>query len=196
MIFLSSCFYASSGESHEVTEVSDSTAEDTMSIENDEITDTVKIDYIELAEKEKKNNVIIITKSSFTLALYYDTIKVKEYIVALGKNPEDKTRVGDNATPLGIFYIVKIEDSSLWTHDFNDGKGEIEGAYGPFFLRLKTGAEETLSGKEWKGIGIHGTHDNSSIGTNASEGCIRMKNQELVDLIRFVQVNTRVEIRE
>jgi lipoprotein-anchoring transpeptidase ErfK/SrfK len=49
----------------------------------------------------------------------------------------------------------------------------IEKAYGPWFIRLKTG---------WKGIGIHGTHAPSSIGKNDTEGCIRLRNEELVEL--------------
>lgn len=171
-------------------------SEDSMAVKNEDIGDSLKIDYVLLSENEKEKNKIIISKENFTLALYYDTVKIKEYSVAVGKNPEDKTKAGDNATPLGSFFVIRIEDSSYWMHDFKDGKGEIEGAYGPFFLRLKTGSEETLSGKEWKGIGIHGTHDNSSIGTNASEGCIRMKNEELVDLMRFVETGTKVEIIE
>lgn len=171
-------------------------AEDSMTVKNADINDTFKIDYLLLAENEKEKNKIIIRKKNVTLTLFHDTVKVKEYTVALGKNPEDKNRSGDNATPLGKFYIIKIEDSSYWTHDFKDGKGEIKGAYGQYFMRLKTGKNETLSKKEWKGIGIHGTHDENSIGTNASEGCIRMKNEELIDLMRFVGIDTKVEIIE
>ncbi|MDD3804250.1 MAG: L,D-transpeptidase [bacterium] len=148
------------------------------------------------AEADKTNNLIIINKNKFTLEIWRGFVKLREFTVALGKNPNDKTRVGDNATPVGDFMIEKIEDSSDWTHDFNDGKGEIEGAYGPYFLRLKTGKEETVSGMAWTGIGIHGTHDNSSIGTNASEGCVRMKNEELVDMMKFVEVGTGVKIEE
>ena len=42
--------------------------------------------------------------------------------------------------------VDEIIASNNWTHDFNDGKGEIEGAYGPWFVSLETG---------WIGIGIH-----------------------------------------
>ena len=61
----------------------------------------------------------------------------------------------------------EVIDASYWTHDFGDGKGEIEGAYGPYFISLDT---SNLSGGAWDGIGIHGTHNPASIGTCASEG--------------------------
>ncbi|MDD6850571.1 MAG: L,D-transpeptidase [Veillonellaceae bacterium] len=38
----------------------------------------------------------------------------------------------------------------------------------------------------WDGIGIHGTHDPNSIGTNASEGCIRMYNQDVAELKEII----------
>jgi lipoprotein-anchoring transpeptidase ErfK/SrfK len=53
-----------------------------------------------------------------------------------------------------------------------------------------------LSGKAWTGIAIHGTHDPSSVGTNASEGCVRMNNNDLQELKRIVKVGTAVTIRE
>ena len=38
-----------------------------------------------------------------------------------------------------------------------------------------------------KGIGIHGTHDPLSIGTRATEGCIRLNNNDLVELVNVVR---------
>ena len=71
--------------------------------------------------------------------------------------------------------------------------GEIAGAYGPWFISLDT---EALSGGAWDGIGIHGTHDPQSIGTDASEGCIRLHNEDLQELRSVVKVGTVVEIKD
>ncbi len=139
---------------------------------------------------------IVIEKSNFTLTLYDGNRVVKVYPVAVGKNPGDKETVGDMRTPIGKFRIVSIHDASAWTHDFKDGKGEIKGAYGPWFLRLYTGKDATVSGKAWTGIGIHGTHAPESIGTCATEGCIHMKNEDIIDLKARVKIGTPVEIRE
>ena len=42
---------------------------------------------------------------------------------------------------------------------------------------------------------IHGTNEPWSIGQNVSSGCIRMTNDDVIDLYARVQVNTRVVVR-
>jgi lipoprotein-anchoring transpeptidase ErfK/SrfK len=103
-------------------------------------------------------------------------------------------KVGDMRTPEGNFYIEEIQDSRAWVHDFQDGKGPIRGAYGPWFLRLGTGADRTRSGKAWSGIAIHGTHDPDSIGALATEGCVRMHGADIEELKKLVKVGTPVSI--
>ena len=96
------------------------------------------------------------------------------YGISCGKNLGNKQKIGDLKTPEGVFHISEIEDASTWGHDFKDGKGKIEGAYGPWFLRLEIPGH--------KGIGIHGTHKPESIGTRDTEGCIRLNNKDIADL--------------
>ena len=43
-------------------------------------------------------------------------------------------------------------------------------------------------------IYIHGTHEEHKIGTPASHGCIRMKNEEVAELFNLVEVGTEVRI--
>ena len=131
---------------------------------------------------------VVISKSDFTLYLFEEDELIKTYPIAVGKNLGDKERVGDHKTPVGKFKVVSIENSSGWKHDFRDGKGVIAGAYGPWFLRLDA--------KGWKGIGIHGTHDPDSMGTNATEGCIRLNNEDIRELKTYAYKNMPVEIRE
>ena len=50
----------------------------------------------------------------------------------------------------------------------------------------------TLAGDEYA---IHGTNDPSSIGGFVSYGCIRMHNQDVIDLFGRVQVGTRVIVQ-
>ena len=136
---------------------------------------------------------ILIKKSEFRLYLLEDGNVIRSFPVALGKNAGQKRVSGDMKTPDGSFPIDEVIDSSDWTHDFGDGKGEIEGAYGPYFISLDT---SELSGGAWDGIGIHGTHDPASIGTCASEGCIRMHNSDLLALKKHITVGTQVTIEE
>ncbi|MDD2230436.1 MAG: L,D-transpeptidase [Candidatus Cloacimonetes bacterium] len=137
---------------------------------------------IKKARMITKGDYLLIEKSLHLLHHYRNGELLASYSVALGKNPGDKTKVGDNATPEGHFEVNYIKDSSAWEHDFGDGKGSVKDAYGPFFIALYTGAKGSFSGNTWRGIGIHGTHRPASIGTNESEGCIRLHNAELLKL--------------
>lgn len=131
--------------------------------------------------------LVIVDKFEYKLYLFKDGKKIKSYNVAVGKNSGQKQRAGDMTTPTGYFTVDEVIACSDWTHDFNDGNGEIVGAYGPWFISLETG---------WDGIGIHGTHNPSSIGTMASEGCLRMNNEEVIELKGLISVGTKVIVVE
>jgi lipoprotein-anchoring transpeptidase ErfK/SrfK len=45
-------------------------------------------------------------------------------------------------------------------------------------------------------IYIHGTNHEGDIGTPSSIGCIRMRNQDIVELFRLVDVGTEVLIEQ
>lgn len=124
--------------------------------------------------------IIVVSKQDMRLRVYdYKGTRLMDYGIACGKNFGQKHKVGDMKTPEGMFFVQSIEDASERTHDFGDGRGEIQGAYGPYFIRLDTPGN--------KGIGIHGTHDPLSIGTRATEGCIRLNNNDLMELVNVVR---------
>lgn len=136
---------------------------------------------------ESKAAYIIISKQDFTLSLYdSDDRLVCRFPVAVGKNYGNKQRSGDMKTPEGDFSIQQIQPASDWGHDFGDGKGWIPNCYGNWFIRLKTPPH--------RGIGIHGTHAPESIGTRATEGCIRLRNADLDSLKPLVRVGMSVAI--
>lgn len=127
---------------------------------------------------------------------------VRSYDCAVGKNPGDKQRAGDKTTPVSWgnviesavgakpktnsaeipFVVDEICHAGHWSHDFKDGEGVIHGAYGPWFISLNTG---------WDGIGIHGTNNPESIGTNATEGCIRLRNEDVDDLKKLLYADKK-----
>lgn len=154
---------------------------------------------------DSRNKILIVNKETQTLTVYDAFFgKIKSYAISTGENPGNKLISGDLKTPEGIFPIIGIEDAKDWTYDFKDGKGPITGAYGPFFLRLKVDNENIFynvksdfnftSDNEFIGIGIHGTHLNELIGTRASHGCIRIKNDDLLDLQKYIASGTLVSI--
>lgn len=141
----------------------------------------LKMWYDHKIDKIANARFIIVDKESLSLKLYdYTGSEVNSYGISCGKNLGNKGVIGDLKTPEGIFHITEIEEASSWGHDFKDGKGRIEGAYGPWFLRLEVPGH--------KGIGIHGTHKPESIGTRDTEGCIRLKNEDIADLKTKVNI--------
>lgn len=131
--------------------------------------------------------LIVISKESMSLAVYdFCSRLLVSYPIACGKGIGNKEKPGDMKTPEGAFSVQQIQDARTWSHDFGDGKGEIKGAYGSHFIRLKTPGHS--------GIGIHGTHNPASIGTRATEGCIRLHNEDLLDLVKYVYVGMPVII--
>jgi len=130
---------------------------------------------------------ILISKQQMTLQVFdYKGNEKCRFPIACGKNLGDKGEIGDMKTPEGVFHVSEIENSASWAHDFRDGNGKIEGAYGPFFIRLYVPG--------YKGIGIHGTHDDDSLGTRATEGCIRLQNENVRKLVKLVHSGTVVII--
>ncbi len=142
--------------------------------------------------KHKLNDInntsfIVISKEDMMLRLIdYKGREIQKYPIACGKNYGNKETKGDLKTPEGLFHVTEIEKASSWVHDFGDGKGEIPGAYGPFFIRLEVPGQ--------KGIGIHGTHKPESIGTRDTEGCIRLNNEDLLKLVKQTHIGMAVLI--
>ncbi|MEG2067814.1 MAG: L,D-transpeptidase [Tannerellaceae bacterium] len=137
--------------------------------------------YLHRTELDKVRNarLILISKQEMRLRLIdYKGNELFSAPVAVGMNAGNKQKIGDMCTPEGVFQVVDIQHASDWEHDFDDGKGKVKGAYGDYFIRLEVPGH--------KGIGIHGTHFPESIGTRASEGCIRMNNEELNRLVALI----------
>ena len=118
---------------------------------------------------------LLIDKQAFTLT-YVDAAgnAVKTYGIACGMNYGNKQKRGDHKTPEGTFKINQLLNAKGIPHDFKDGKGPIKDAYGPWFFRLDVPG--------YRDIGIHGTHLPSSIGSRVTEGCFRMRNEDILEL--------------
>ncbi|HUZ99778.1 MAG TPA: L,D-transpeptidase [Gaiellaceae bacterium] len=87
-------------------------------------------------------------------------------------------------TPTGRYYIVEL----LRQPDPN-------GPYGPFAFGLSAYSHVLYSFGGGPGqIGIHGTNERNSIGHNASHGCIRIPNNDIVRLARTLPLGTPVTI--
>ena len=133
------------------------------------------------AEFDESKSFIVISKKELRLYVYADingdTTRIAHFPVCLSKNKGQKEKGGDMRTPESEpgkpFTIKQIQNASDWHHDFGDGRGSIL-AYGNWFLRLET---------PFSGIGIHGsTNNEESVPGRASEGCIRLRDADIITL--------------
>ena len=118
---------------------------------------------------------IIVDKSQNTLTLKEVDNVIRIYNVSTGK---------DNCTPVGYFTI----DNKL-KNPVHYKKGKIVPAESP----------DNVLGSRWMGLsvptyGIHGTIDEATLGQQITEGCVRMRNEEVEELYIIVPVGTKVTI--
>ncbi|MGD1715423.1 L,D-transpeptidase [Dapis sp. BLCC M172] len=112
--------------------------------------------------------------------VYEGEEEVASYPVAIGKPGWE--------TPTGNFKVIQLVENPKWQ---NPWTGEVMPA-GP----------NTALGLRWIGfwtdgkdtIGFHGTPTVESIGSAASHGCVRMYNEDVVNLFQKVQVGTEVVV--
>mgnify|MGYP000518217776 CR=1 FL=1 len=127
---------------------------------------------------------IIVDKSHFLLLLMDGDNLFKFYSVAVGKH--DKT-------PPGTFIIHNKLRNPDWTPP---GRvipfGDEENVLGTRWLGFKPTGD---TNKALTGYGIHGTWEPETIGTNASQGCIRLKNKDVEELFDIVPRGIKVTIR-
>jgi lipoprotein-anchoring transpeptidase ErfK/SrfK len=86
-------------------------------------------------------------------------------------------------SPSGSFKIVQRLADPTW---YGKGKIVAPGKSCPIGTRWL--------GLSLKGYGIHGTNNPSSIGHNASHGCIRLRNHDVEELFAMVSVGDDVEL--
>lgn len=128
---------------------------------------------------------IYVKKTKFRLDVMLGNILLRRYAVGIGK---------DNRSPEGKFTIAtRLKDP----HWFKPG-----GAAGG----LPPDHPENILGTRWMGFaakdgfpeaatfGIHGTKEDQTIGTESSNGCIRMHNADVEELFEWVAAGTAVEI--
>jgi hypothetical protein len=110
------------------------------------------------------------------LDLYEDDVLTLSTEIAVG--------VGETPTPHGEFYLAELLQPP-----------DPDGLYGPYAFGLSGFSEVLQSFAGGDGvIGIHGTNDPSSLGTEVSNGCVRVHNDVIVDMAARVPLGTPVSI--
>jgi lipoprotein-anchoring transpeptidase ErfK/SrfK len=147
-------------------------------------TEVVKPEVTSAELAEKYPAVLVVDRGAFQLTFYKNLKPVKTYGIAVGQ-------VGLE-TPAGLYHVQNKAINPAWSVPNRDWAGDLAGKVIP------GGVPENPLKARWMGIydgaGIHGTDAESSIGTAASHGCIRMRIPEVIELYDQVPVNAPVYI--
>lgn len=121
---------------------------------------------------------IIVSASQHLLTLKKNDVVQQTFKVGIGRD--------QYPTPGGIYYIKELLQPP-----------NPAGDYGPYAYGL-SGFTEVAALANFAGgqgvIGIHGTNDPASVGSNVSHGCIRMYNADITTLSKILPLGTPVTI--
>lgn len=128
---------------------------------------------------------IKVSKSRCRLYVYDGGRLFKVYPVGIGRQ---------DRTPAGTFELGEKVKNPAW---YSKGKkylpGTPENILGSRWLKLvPTGTTDP----HLDGYGIHGTNEPDSVGKSASNGCVRMRNEDVNELFSITPMKTPVEIVE
>ncbi|MDE7414579.1 MAG: L,D-transpeptidase family protein [Muribaculaceae bacterium] len=140
------------------------------------------LDYAQKLVNNPHEGFIIVDKSRMKVVLLdkYGREKLS-YGMACAKNYGTKHKKADSRTPEGFFSAQGIYNSTDWLFTNDNGyTSPARGQFGPRFIRLKC--------PNTSQIGIHGTAAPGSIGRRASHGCIRVTNENILELVKHVKV--------
>jgi lipoprotein-anchoring transpeptidase ErfK/SrfK len=142
-----------------------------------------KVNANDLANRYE--TILTVDRTSHILRLFKRLKYVKSYGIAVGQAGLE--------TPAGLFHITNKQVNPAWYVPNSPWAGSLAGSVVP------GGAPDNPLKARWLGIadgvGIHGTAEDWSIGSNASHGCIRMHVSDVIDLYPRVPVGTTVLIR-
>ena len=122
---------------------------------------------------------VVINKKTFQLDVSLKDYFIKSYTIGLGR---------DNSTPAETFLAGPKLQKPEWIGDVDKTGRRVRVPYGD--PRNPLGNHwislNRLSGSSSQGVqtdyGIHGTNEPQTIGTQASHGCIRMRNEDVAEL--------------
>jgi lipoprotein-anchoring transpeptidase ErfK/SrfK len=141
---------------------------------------------------------------SQTMELWQGGTLLKTYPISTSKFGTG-TDEGSFKTPLGQFVVCEKFGDHAPRHTTFQNRQPV-GEWNPDepgeadlvvarILRLD-GQDEANANSYQRFIYIHGTNHEDLIGTPASQGCVRMKNDDVIELYERVPLNSAVEITQ
>lgn len=133
---------------------------------------------------EDFRQVLVLRQDEHELSLYEDGRRVGTWTVAVGQS------ASGYPTPTGLYEITKKRPNPTWINPAPNGWG----AGMP--KRIGPGPNNPLGVRalNWSApaIRFHGTANTSSIGTDASKGCVRLTNDDIVHVYDQVETGAKI----
>ena len=130
----------------------------------------------------QQQHVLIVDTSRSRLFVYANDLGrpryVTDFYISLGKNGVEKSREGDQKTPLGVYRIIATKE-------------KLPDFYGPTAFPIDYPNDwDRLNDRKGHGIWLHGTpSDTYARAPFATDGCIVLTNDDLAKLTRYVDVS-------
>ena len=146
--------------------------------------DAPRVDYlpapvVQLAPSQA--HVLLVDTSRSRLFVYANDLGrpryVTDFYISLGKNGVEKSREGDQKTPLGVYRITSARE-------------RLPDFYGPGAYPIDYHNDwDRMNGRKGHGIWLHGTPSATySRPPWATDGCIVLTNDDLARLVKYVDV--------
>lgn len=116
--------------------------------------------------------VVLVNKAVHELVVYEDGEQTFQASAAVGKT--------DELTPEGLF-VIKVKAVDPYYRKNNIPGGVPENPLGSRWIGFDA------EGTDGRIYGIHGTNQPESVGTSASAGCIRLKNNDVETLYTMIE---------
>ncbi len=124
----------------------------------------------------RHNYRILVELDAFRLSVFDHDLVIFEAEVGVARE--------NTPTPQGRYYTTELLRPP-----------EPDSVYGAFAYGLSGFSEVFTSFAGGPGqLGIHGTNDPSTIGTNVSSGCIRLRNEHITHIVDVIQLPTGVPV--
>jgi lipoprotein-anchoring transpeptidase ErfK/SrfK len=148
-----------------------------------------------------------------TLTLFDDDKQLKQYSISTAKNGPGEL-MDSECTPCGVHTISEKIGDGAEVNSVFVGRMETGEIYEPALRELHPERDWILTRILWlsgledgknKGgkldsheryIYIHGSPDDVAMGQAGSRGCIRMRNDEIIEMFELVEIGTEVVIND
>ncbi len=118
---------------------------------------------------------VVVDKSQNSLILKGGEDVLKQYLVSTGEN---------NSTPVGVFKITdKIVNPTWYKNNKAIPFGDPKNVLGTRWMAL-----------DKKSYGIHGTFEPEKLGQQVTDGCVRMKNEDVEELFEVLPAGAEITI--